>query len=125
MVGGGASTAARLRPLFAAAPANSRANRRLGVLLESDQPSATDRTMSKDTTNQTAEALFEKALSIAEKHLDEAIKEGGPLGPYIAVAMIEAAVNAAVDETSHEDVIDMLRDLAAQIEADADESDED
>jgi len=39
--------------------------------------------------------------------------------------MIEAAVNAAVDETSHEDVIDMLRDLAAQIEADADEAEED
>lgn len=81
--------------------------------------------MSKDSTNQTAEALFEKALSVAEKHLDAAIQEGGPLGPYIAVAMIEAAVNAAVDETSHEDVIDMLRDLAAQIEADAEESDED
>ncbi len=80
--------------------------------------------MSKDSTNQTAEALFEKALSIAEKHLDEAIKEGGPLGPYIAVAMIEAAVNAAVDETSHEDVIDMLRDLASQIEADADEDED-
>ena len=81
--------------------------------------------MSKDTTNQTAEALFDKALSVAEKHLDMAIKEGGPLGPYVAVAMIEAAVNAAVEETSHEDVIDMLRDLASQIEADSDEDDED
>jgi hypothetical protein len=79
--------------------------------------------MSNDT-NQTAEAIFEKALSIAEKHLEQAVKEGGPLGPYVAVAMIEAAVNTAVDETSHEDVIDMLRDLAAQIEADAEEGEE-
>lgn len=75
--------------------------------------------MSNDS-NQTAEALFDKALEIAEKHLEMAVKEGGALGPYVAVAMIEAAVNAAVDETSHEDVVDMLRDLAAQIEADAD-----
>lgn len=79
--------------------------------------------MSNDT-NQTAEALFDKALSVAEKHLEAAIKEGGPLGAYVAVAMIEAAVNAAVDETSHEDVVDMLRDLAAQIEQDADEDED-
>ena len=79
--------------------------------------------MSNDS-NQTAEALFDKALSVAEKHLEMAIKEGGPLGPYVAVAMIEAAVNAAVDETSHEDVVDMLRDLASQIEQDADSDDE-
>ncbi|PWC44851.1 MULTISPECIES: hypothetical protein [unclassified Azospirillum] len=79
--------------------------------------------MSNDS-NQTAEALFDKALSVAEKHLEAAIKEGGPLGPYVAVAMIEAAVNAAVDETSHEDVVDMLRDLASQIEQDADADDD-
>jgi len=78
-----------------------------------------------DDNNQAAEAMFDKALSVAEKHLEKAIKEGGPLGPYVAVAMIEAAVNAAVEETSHEDVVDMLRDLAAQIEADAGEVDED
>lgn len=76
-------------------------------------------------TEKTAEAMFDKALSIAEKHLEMAIKEGGELGPYVAVAMIEAAVNAAVDETSHEDVVDMLRDLANQIEADAEGEDED
>ena len=79
--------------------------------------------MSNDS-NQTAEALFEKALSIAEKHLEKAVTEGGALGPYVAVAMIEAAVNSAVEETSHEDVVDMLRDLAAQIEADADADEE-
>jgi len=72
-------------------------------------------------SNSPAEAMFEKALEIAERHLDKAIKEGGPLGPYVAVAMIEAAVNQAVEEAGHEDVIDMLRDLADQIEADAEE----
>ena len=28
----------------------------------------------------TAEAMFEKALDVAEKHLDAAVREGGPLG---------------------------------------------
>jgi len=77
-----------------------------------------------DTSGAAGEAMFDKALDIAEKHLDEAMQEGGVLGPYVAVAMIEAAVNAAVEETSHEDVVDMLRDLAAQIEADTDEDDD-
>lgn len=71
-----------------------------------------------DDTNQAAEAMFDKALGIAEKHLDRAVKEAGPLGPYVSVAMIEAAVKVAVEETSEEDVIDMLRDLADQIEED-------
>jgi 20S proteasome alpha/beta subunit len=74
-----------------------------------------------DPNNGTAEQLFEKALDIAEKHLDAAMKDGGALSGYVAIAMIEAAVNQAVEETSHEDVADMLRDLASQIEADADE----
>jgi len=71
-----------------------------------------------------AEVMFDKALEIAEKHLGKAMSEAGALGPYVAVAMIEAAVNAAVDETSHEDVVDMLRDLANQIEEDG-EAEED
>lgn len=78
-----------------------------------------------ETSAAAGEAMFDKALDIAEKHLEAAIAEGGVLGPYVAVAMIEAAVNAAVEETSHEDVVDMLRDLAAQIEADTDEDDDD
>ncbi|MEI7610137.1 MAG: hypothetical protein WCJ64_22365, partial [Rhodospirillaceae bacterium] len=41
------------------------------------------------------------------------------IGPYVAVAMIESAVNIAVDEVSHEDVIDMLRELANQVDEDA------
>ena len=57
--------------------------------------------------------------------IDLAVEEGGTLGPYVAVAMIEAAVNSAVDETSHEDVVDMLRDLANQVEEDADAEEDD
>ncbi|MFV3075089.1 hypothetical protein [Niveispirillum fermenti] len=72
----------------------------------------------------TAEQLFDKALDVAEKHLEAAMKEGGALSGYVAIAMIEAAVNQAVEETSHEDVADMLRDLADQIEADAEEGSE-
>ncbi len=37
---------------------------------------------------------------------------------YIAVAMIEAAVNHAVGLTTPEDVISMLHDLIEQIEGD-------
>jgi hypothetical protein len=82
-----------------------------------------DEMMTKNDDS-SAEALFDKALDIAEKHLERAMKEGGQLSAYVAVAMIEAAVNQAVEETTHEDVIDMLRDLAAQIEQDAAEGDE-
>lgn len=78
-----------------------------------------------DESNSPAAAMFDKALDIAEKHLNEAMKEGGPLSAYVAVAMIEAAVNQSVEQTSHEDVIGMLRDLADQIEADSENADED
>jgi hypothetical protein len=78
-----------------------------------------------DTNNSAAEQMFEKALNIAEKHLEAAQTEGGPLSAYVAIAMIEAAVNQAVEETSHMDIVDMLRDLADQIEADAEEEEED
>lgn len=74
-----------------------------------------------EDNNSPAAAMFEKALDIAEKHLDNAVKDGGPLGPYIAFAMIEAAVNQAVEDASPDDVVDMLRDLADQIEADIDD----
>lgn len=70
-------------------------------------------------------SVYEKALDIAEKHLDRALDEGGEIAPYVAVAMIEAAVNAAVDETSPEDIVEMLRDLIEQIEADTDSVDDD
>ncbi|HSK41451.1 MAG TPA: hypothetical protein VK943_16925 [Arenibaculum sp.] len=71
-----------------------------------------------DEPNSPAAAMFDKALEVAEKHLGNAMKEGGAMSAYVAVAMIEVAVNQAVEETSHEDVIGMLRDLADQIEAD-------
>ncbi len=80
--------------------------------------------MTDQSSDVSADAMFDKALDIAEKHLKRSVEEGGVLGPYVAVAMIEAAVNTAVDETSHEDVVDMLRDLANQIEEDA-ENEED
>lgn len=73
------------------------------------------------TQDNSAEALFEKALEVADKHLGHATQEGGPLADYIIVAMIEAAVNRAVDVAGHEDIVDMLRDLADQIEADMDD----
>lgn len=63
------------------------------------------------------EAMFDQALDIAEKHLGQGLREGGPLAPYVAVAMIEAAVNQAVTATSAEDVVAMLQDLIEQIEA--------
>ncbi|QJE74082.1 hypothetical protein HHL28_14170 [Aerophototrophica crusticola] len=81
-----------------------------------------------DQQNSAAEQLFEKALDIAEKHLEMAMKEGGtlnvegsPFSGYVAIAMIEAAVNQAVEVAGHEDIADMLRDLAEQIEADAED----
>lgn len=70
--------------------------------------------------SQGAEALFDKALEVADKHLEAALQEAGPLSDYVTVAMIEAAVNRAVDVAGHEDIADMLRDLANQIESDMD-----
>lgn len=77
-----------------------------------------------EATAQSAEALFEKALEVADKNLDAAIKEAGPLADYVTVAMIEAAVNRAVDVAGHEEIVDMLRDLATQIESDMEEEGE-
>ena len=44
--------------------------------------------MSEPNTS-AAEQLFEKALDVAEKHLEAAMKEGGALSGYVAIAMIE------------------------------------
>ena len=68
--------------------------------------------------NDETEELFEKALVIAEKHLDAACEESGDLADYVAVAMIEVAVNQAIDVAGHEDIVSVLRDLADQIEQD-------
>ena len=72
-----------------------------------------------------AEELFDQALAIADRHLDAALDEAGSLADYVAVAMVEAAVNAAVEAAGHEDIARVLRDLADQIEKDAEEGDED
>ncbi|MFZ4068977.1 MAG: hypothetical protein ACOYJ6_02605 [Caulobacterales bacterium] len=71
-----------------------------------------------------ADAMFERALDIAARHLDSAVAESDELADWVAVAMIEAAVNRAVDGVGHADVAGILRDLADQIEAD-DEGDAD
>lgn len=77
-----------------------------------------------DTPQGSAEALFDKALEIADKHLEAAAGEAGPLADYVVVAMIEAAVNRAVDVAGHADIAEMLRDLAGQIEDDMDGDDD-
>ena len=78
-----------------------------------------DASMPESKSDGAFEVKFESALSLAEKHLKNAIAEGGILGPYVAVAMIEAAVNLSVAEISNEDVVDMLRELAGQVEEDS------
>ena len=77
-----------------------------------------------ENDQETCEALFEKALSIAESHLESAMKENEELSDYVAVAMIEASVNRATELTSPEDIADMLRDLADQIEESGEEGGE-
>ncbi len=62
---------------------------------------------------------FELAFEIADKHLKLAMAEGGILCTYVTMAMIEAAVNSGVDQASHNDVIGLLRELANQVEEDA------
>lgn len=75
--------------------------------------------------NDETEHLFEQALTLAEKHLGMAMDEAGDLADYVAVAMIEAAVNQAIEAAGHEDMIAVLRDLADQIESDMGEEGED
>ena len=40
---------------------------------------------------------YDKALSLAEKHLETAMKSSGDLADYLPVAMIEAAVNQSAE----------------------------
>lgn len=74
--------------------------------------------MNDTPANDETEELFEKALEVAEKHLIAAIDESGDLGDYVSVAMIEVAVNQAIDVAGPEDIVAVLRDLADQIEQD-------
>ncbi|MFZ4601863.1 MAG: hypothetical protein ACOYM8_05355 [Caulobacterales bacterium] len=80
--------------------------------------------MAESTADANAEDMFDQALAIADKHLDAALDEAGPLADYVAVAMVEAAVNAAVDAAGHEDIAKVLRELADQIEKDAEEGED-
>jgi dihydroxyacetone kinase DhaKLM complex PTS-EIIA-like component DhaM len=80
--------------------------------------------MAEPTADTNAEDMFDQALAIADKHLDAALDEAGPLADYVAVAMVEAAVNAAVDAAGHEDIAKVLRELADQIEKDAEEGED-
>ena len=80
--------------------------------------------MAESTADSNAEDMFDQALAIADKHLDAALDEAGPLADYVAVAMVEAAVNAAVDAAGHEDIAKVLRELADQIEKDAEEGED-
>jgi hypothetical protein len=70
-----------------------------------------------------SDALYDKAAAIAERHLEAALDEAGELEHLVAIMMLEASVNAAVDLTSKGDIVGLLRDLADQIEKDRDEDD--
>jgi hypothetical protein len=80
------------------------------------------RTMPSDP-NLPSDQLYDKAAEIAEKHLGAAIEEGGDVEYLVAVMMIEASVNTAVELTSRDDIVRLLKDLVEQIETDADEED--
>ena len=58
---------------------------------------------------------YDKALALAEKHLETAIKSSGDLADYLPVAMIEAAVNQSTDLADPEELADFLRELADSI----------
>ena len=55
---------------------------------------------------------YDKALSLAEKHLETVVKSSGDLADYLAVAMIEAAVNLSSDIADPDELADFLRELA-------------
>jgi hypothetical protein len=58
---------------------------------------------------------YDKALSLAEKHLETAMKSSGELADYLPVAMIEAAVNQSSEIADPEELADFLRELADDI----------
>lgn len=65
------------------------------------------------------EAIYDKALAISEKKLEDALRDGGQeLAPFVAVTMIEAAVNSAADLLPLEDVAEMLQNILEQMNED-------
>jgi type VI protein secretion system component VasF len=74
--------------------------------------------------NATMDAMYDQAADIAGKHLNAALDEAGSLEYLVAVMMVEVAVNAAVEATSRDDIVRLLKDLARQIEEDESEEEE-
>lgn len=74
--------------------------------------------MAENDNDDETEALFEQALTLSEGSIDTLMQAHPQSAAYIAVAMIEAAVNRAVELTTPEDVISMLQDLIEQIDSD-------
>ncbi|HEY7608117.1 MAG TPA: hypothetical protein VIF14_02715 [Alphaproteobacteria bacterium] len=68
---------------------------------------------------------YDKALSLAEKHLETAIKASGDLADYLPVAMIEAAVNQSADLADPDELADFLRELADSLLGDDKSGDDD
>jgi hypothetical protein len=68
---------------------------------------------------------YDKALSLAEKHLETAMKSSGDLADYLPVAMIEAAVNQSAEFADPEELADFLRELADDILGDDDDGEDD
>jgi len=73
--------------------------------------------------NLPSDALYDRAADIAEKHLAAALEEAEEIEYLVAVMMIEASVNMAVELTSRDDIIKLLKDLVVQIESDESEDD--
>ena len=71
-----------------------------------------------------SDEFYDKAADIAEKHLTAALDEAAQMEYLVAVMMIEASVNAAVELTSRDDIVRLLQDLTHQIELDLDEDDD-
>ena len=68
---------------------------------------------------------YDKALSLAEKHLETAMKSSGDLADFLPVAMIEAAVNQSAEIADPEELADFLRELADDLLGDDDDEGED
>ena len=68
---------------------------------------------------------YDKALSLAEKHLETAMKSSGDLADYLPVAMIEAAVNQSAEIADPEELAEFLRELADDIIGDDNDDGED
>ena len=68
---------------------------------------------------------YDKALALAEKHLETAMKSSGDLAVYLPVAMIEAAVNQSSDIADPAELADFLRELADSILGDGTKKGED